>query len=162
MGPETVGPVASQARALIQVAAALRALAKRRLAALSLPGSTPLAASATEGSVPFIDQASAAAAAWAIAATEPAAYNETEPGQWDGHVAHMLRKAQDHDHEGTNGMRYLQEFFSRKLASHDAMLAHLNPPVVRSKDRRQPTEHDSVETGRAANPDKTRAPRRRR
>ena len=103
--------------------------------------------------MPFLDQASAAAAAWAIAATEPAAYNETEPGQWDGHVAHMLRKAQDHDREGTNGMGYLQEFFSRKLASHDTMLANLNLAAGLTADRRQPAEHAAVGTGRAANLD---------
>ena len=77
-----------------------------------------------------LDQASAAAAAWAIAAAEPAAYKATEPERWDRHVARMLRKAQYHDHDGTNGMRYLQEFFSRKLALHDTILANLNPAVL--------------------------------
>ena len=155
----TLGPTTSQARALTQVAAALRELAERRLAALPLLGATPQAAPASGGRVPYLDQASAAAAAWAIAATEPAAYKETEPERWDGHVAHMLRKAQYHDREGTNGMGYLQEFFSRKLASHDTILANLNPAGL-TVDQRQPAEHTADGAGRAANSDKTRAPLR--
>ena len=77
--------------------------------------------------MPYLDRASAAAAAWAIAATKPAAYDDTETERWVGHVAHMLRKAQVNDREGNNGMSILQEFFSRKLALHDTALASLKP-----------------------------------
>ena len=77
--------------------------------------------------MPYLDQASAAAAAWAIAATEPVAHGDTEAERWVGHVAYMLRKALRSDREGNNGMVVLQEFFSRKLALHDTALANLKP-----------------------------------
>ena len=44
----------------------------------------------------------------------------------------MLRKAQHHDRAGTNGMGFLQEFFSRKLALHDTTRTDLNPAGPRA------------------------------
>ena len=121
----------TQARALTQIATALRDLAERRLA--TPPPPCAPADFAAGGHVPNIDQASAAAAAWAIAATEPAAYHETANEEWAAHVTRLLVQAQHHDRAGTHGMRFLQEFFVRKLARHDTSRTDPNPTVPRAE-----------------------------
>ena len=127
---EALVPTTTQTHALTHVAAALQHLAQRRLATPPPPGAPP--APAAGGPVPNIDQASAAAAAWAIAATEPAAYNEAANEGWVAHVTRLLVEARHHDRTGTNGMRFLQEFFVRKLSRHDNARADPRPTEPRA------------------------------
>ena len=122
------GPVPGQACGLTQAAAALRELAARRLVAQLQPDSTPPAPLASTSISP-LGQASAASAAWAIAAAEP---GDAPAGMWVRHVSHLLRKAQTRHSSGANGMNFPQEFFSRKLAVHDTSCGNIGlvePPT---------------------------------